>query len=48
MTPLHVAAERGGRLSIIEHLSEKGVDINFKDNKGVNQFDYVTKSVLLI
>ena len=35
MTPLHVAAEKGDRLEIVEYLIKKGADINIKDNSGV-------------
>lgn len=36
MTPLHVAAERGGRSNIVEYLVGKEADINSKDHNGVN------------
>ena len=36
MTPLHMAAERGGRLNIVEYLVGKEADINSKDHNGVN------------
>ena len=35
MTPLHVAAERGGRSKIVEYLVKKA-DINIEDHNGVN------------
>ena len=35
MTPLHVAAEKGDRLDIVEYLIGKGADINIKDYSGV-------------
>ena len=36
MTPLHVAAERGGRLNIVKYLVVKNADItNIQDNDGV-------------
>ena len=37
MTPLHVAAEKGDRLEIVEYLSNKGADINIKDYSGVSE-----------
>ena len=37
MTPLHVAAERGGRFNIVEYLVGKEADINIKDNNGVKK-----------
>ena len=36
MTPLHIAAERGGRLNIVEYLVGKEADINITDNNKVN------------
>ena len=37
MTPLHVAAQRGERISIVTYLVGKGADINIKDNNGVSK-----------
>ena len=37
MTPLHVAATIGGRLSIVKYLIDKGADINSKDSNGVSE-----------
>ena len=36
MSPLHVAAERGGRLNIVEYLVEKAANINIQDINEVN------------
>ena len=36
MTPLHVAAERGGRFNILKYLADSEADINIKDNDGVS------------
>ena len=37
MTPLHVAAERGERIRIVNYLVDQGADINIKDNNGVSK-----------
>ena len=37
MTPLHVAAEKGDRLDIVECLLDKGADINIRDSNGVSE-----------
>ena len=37
MTPLHVAATIGGRLSIVQYLIDSGADSNSKDDKGVGE-----------
>ena len=37
MTPLHVAAQRGERISIVTYLVGKGADINIKDDNGVSK-----------
>ena len=37
MTPLHVAAQRGDRISIMEYLVDQGADINIKDDNGVRK-----------
>ena len=37
MTPLHVAAQRGERISIVEYLVDKGADINIEDDNGVSK-----------
>ena len=31
MTPLHLAAKKGGRSNIVNHLVDKGADINIQD-----------------
>ena len=36
MSPLHVAAERGGRLNIVKYLVEKKANIDIQDNNEVN------------
>ena len=38
MTPLHVAAEQGGRNNIMKYLISRGADIDSTDNYGVNKF----------
>ena len=37
MTPLHVAAAKGGRKSIMEYLIDSGADVNSKDDNGVSE-----------
>ena len=37
MSPLHVAAERGERISIVNYLVDKGADINIKNDNGVSK-----------
>ena len=37
MTPLHVAAHKGDRISIVEHLLHKKADVNIEDNNGVSK-----------
>ena len=37
MTPLHVAAEKGDRLDIVQYLIGEGADINIKDSCGVSE-----------
>ena len=37
MTPLHMAAEKGDRLDIVEYLLHKGADINIRDSNGVSE-----------
>ena len=37
MTPLHVAAEKGDRLDIVEYLLDKRADINIRDYNGVSE-----------
>ena len=37
MTPLHVAATKGGRKSIVQYLIDSGGDINIKDDNGVSE-----------
>ena len=39
MTPLHVAAE-GARIKVVKILLDHEADVNMKDGKGVNLFDY--------
>ena len=50
MTPLHVATQRGDRISIVNYLADKGADINIKDNNGVSKIviGYVYAIILLI
>ena len=35
MTPLHMVADKGDRLDIVEYLVGKGADINIEDYSGV-------------
>ena len=37
MTPLHVAAEKGESLEIVEYLIGGGADINIKNDNGVSE-----------
>ena len=37
MTPLHVAATKGGHKSIVQYLIDSGADINSKDDIGVSE-----------
>ena len=37
MTPLHVAAEKGDRISIVKYLVDNGADINIKDDNEVSK-----------
>ena len=37
MTPLHVAAEKGESLDIVEYLISKEADINITDDNGVSE-----------
>lgn len=37
MTPLHVAAQKGDRISIVKYLLRKKADINIEDNNGVSK-----------
>ena len=37
MTPLHVAAEKGDRISIVKYLVDNGADINIKDDDEVSK-----------
>ena len=37
MTPLHVAAEKGDRISIVKDLVDQRADINIKDDNGVSK-----------
>ena len=43
MTPLHVAAEKGESLDIVEYLIRKGADINIKDENGVSKTILLTE-----
>ena len=36
MTPLHVAAEKGDRLNIVQYFITKGADIDIKGYNGVS------------
>ena len=44
MTPLHVAANKGESLEIVEYLIHKGADINIKDYNGVSETICTTDS----
>ena len=44
MTPLHVAAEKGGRFNILEYLADSEADINIQDNDGVSIQDHIAVS----
>ena len=56
MAPLHVAAERGDRISMVNYLVDQGADINIKgDNRvskivseRVNLCDHTTESRLIL
>ena len=37
MTPLHVAAQKGDRISIVKYLVDQKADINIEDNNGVSK-----------
>ena len=37
MTPLHVAAEKGDRISIVKYLVDQKADINIKDDNEVSK-----------
>ena len=37
MTPLHVAAEKGDCLNIVQYLIDEGADINIRDSSGVSE-----------
>ena len=48
MTPLHLAAEKGGRSDIIDYLVTKGADINIQDTHfGVSETDTPENSLIL-
>ena len=49
MTPLHVATQRGDRISIVNYLVDKGADINKKDNNGVSKMviGYIYATIIL-
>ena len=49
MTPLHVATQRGDRISIVNYLVDQGADINIKDENGVSKIliGYVYATILL-
>ena len=47
MTPLHVAAERGGRLKIVEYLVEKGANINIQDGDTVCDYTFIMYVTIL-
>ena len=47
MTPLHVAAERGGRLKIAEYLVEKGANINIQDGDKVCDYTFIMYVTIL-
>ena len=48
MTPLHVAAEKGDRLDIVEYLISKEADINITDDNGVSKTTLVIGQVCLV
>lgn len=37
MTPLHVAAQRGDRISIVKYFLDQKADINIKDDNRVSE-----------
>ena len=47
MTPLHVVAETGGQLIIVNYLIDQRADINIKNNKRVNICEYMLWTVCL-
>ena len=49
MTPLHVATQRGDRISIVNYLVDEGADINIKDNNGVSKMviGYIYVTIIL-
>ena len=49
MSPLHVATQRGDRISIVTYLVDKGADINIKDDNGVSKIviGYIYATILL-
>ena len=48
MTPLHVAAERGGRFKILKYLADNEADVNIQDDDGVSVWDYIAVSLLVL
>ena len=47
MTPLHVAAERGGRLRIVEYLVKNGANINIQDSDTVCDYTFIMYVTIL-
>ena len=48
MTPLHVAAERGGRLRIVEYLVKNGANINIQDSDKVCDYTFIMYVTILV
>ena len=46
MTPLHVAAEKGECLDVVEYLIDEGANINIKDYNGVSETMLILQIVL--
>lgn len=46
MTPLHVAAQRGDRISIVKYFLHQKADINIKDGNKVSQTTLVYGTVI--
>ena len=42
ITPLHLAAE-SGNIKILNHLVDKGADVNIQEDNGVGIYDHVYK-----
>lgn len=48
MSPLHVAAKRGGRLKIVDYLVENGATINIQDSKKVCDHTFIMYVNILV